>query len=341
MTGVVDCGSEAISIYPGEGQSAYFTILDTAGYVHELQQIHGVGFYDRANKIVAGKNSNLYIGGKIENNIWGGSLSPYTSVGGDSDYFIMKYGVDCGCTAMPVANYSFAGTDLIKNFTYTGTSGVDSVRWSFGDGGTSTSLAPSHTYSMAGTYTVCVRVYSPCGNDMRCYEVPVSCSVSPDAHYIDTGNAVHGFIYTGTMGVYYDSVRWDFGDGAYDTGTHVIHTYPVVTDTFHVCVKVYTRCGTDTFCKDVIVTAPSVSSLLQEPINIKVFPNPTTNSLYISGHTGRTDYRLLNVVGIAVQQGTLSAGTAVVQLSDLPPGHYLLELNGDNGTRKVVRVIRE
>lgn len=338
--GMLVGGFDTIYSYTGEGQSAYFSILDTAGYVHTIQQLHGAGFYDWANKVVVGKAGNLYIGGKLESNIWGGSLTPYTSVGGDSDYFIMKYGVDCGCTSMPVANYNYSGSDFIRNFTYTGTPSIDSVRWSFGDGGTSTILNPSHTYTMAGTYTVCVRIYSPCGNDMKCYEVNVSCAAMPVASYVDTGNLVRGFVYTGTTTALYDSVRWSFGDGMHDTGLHVIHTYPS-SGNYTVCAIIYTRCGNDTVCNVITVSTTSVFDVNAITADIKVYPNPTAASLYVTGVTGSIKYRLTNMVGATVQSGTLSQNMEAIDISLLAAGVYVLEIGNENGDRKVMRVRKE
>jgi len=47
------------------------------------------------------------------------------------------------------------------NFTNTSTDSggtISSYAWTFGDGGTSTSASPSHTYTAAGTYTVTLKV---------------------------------------------------------------------------------------------------------------------------------------------------------------------------------------
>jgi PKD repeat protein len=41
--------------------------------------------------------------------------------------------------------------------------GVGSVTWVWGDGSTSNSMYPSHTYSAAGTYSICVIVTATCG----------------------------------------------------------------------------------------------------------------------------------------------------------------------------------
>jgi vibriolysin len=57
----------------------------------------------------------------------------------------------------PVANFTFTVSGLTANFTDTSTDAGGSIAsrsWNFGDGGTSTTANPSHTYAAAGTYTV-------------------------------------------------------------------------------------------------------------------------------------------------------------------------------------------
>lgn len=74
----------------------------------------------------------------------------------------------CGTT--PAASFTDTGTTTF-GFVYTGTGSVDSVGWTFGDGGTSAITNPTHTYTASGTYTVCVVAYSACGNDTSCSSV--------------------------------------------------------------------------------------------------------------------------------------------------------------------------
>ena len=61
----------------------------------------------------------------------------------------------------PVANFTDSVNGLTVNFTNTSTDTggtISSYAWTFGDGGTSTSASPSHTYTAAGTYTVTLKV---------------------------------------------------------------------------------------------------------------------------------------------------------------------------------------
>jgi Zn-dependent metalloprotease/PKD repeat protein len=57
----------------------------------------------------------------------------------------------------PTANFTFTTSGLTATFTDTSTdaqNNISSRSWNFGDGTTSTTTSPSHTYAAAGTYTV-------------------------------------------------------------------------------------------------------------------------------------------------------------------------------------------
>jgi serine protease len=66
-----------------------------------------------------------------------------------------------GGNVAPVANFSFTTSGLAATFadSSTDSDGTISTRaWTFGDGGTSTTTNPSHTYAAAGTYSVALTV---------------------------------------------------------------------------------------------------------------------------------------------------------------------------------------
>ena len=54
---------------------------------------------------------------------------------------------------------------LMVNFSNTSTGAITSYAWTFGDGGTSTVAAPSHSYAAAGVYTVSLTVTGPGGSN--------------------------------------------------------------------------------------------------------------------------------------------------------------------------------
>ncbi len=74
----------------------------------------------------------------------------------------------------PNANFSSSIAGLTVNFNNT-SSGGSSYNWDFGDGNTSTSMNPSHTYATGGSYTVCLIASGPsCSPDTICQTITVS-----------------------------------------------------------------------------------------------------------------------------------------------------------------------
>jgi type IX secretion system substrate protein len=75
--------------------------------------------------------------------------------------------------------------------------------------------------------------------------------------------------------------------------------------------------------------------------DVKVYPNPATDELNVTGVQQAAKYNLYNVTGASVLKGTLQEGSNVLSLRYFAPGVYILELVGDSGERKMVRVVKE
>jgi hypothetical protein len=261
--GSLKCGSD--SIIGSLGQDPYLVIVDSAGDLVTLQHILGDGFYDEGTAITSDRIGNIYIGGEVVDSIWAGTppIPAYHSVGGNTDFFVMKYGVDCSCTSMPVA-----------------------------------------------------------------------------APYTDTGTHLIGFTYTGsTTGI--DSIVWNFDDGSMDTGTTALHTYSVA-GTYRPCVTIYTDCGSDMYCNNVLVLIPSLIAYNQSALSeVKVWPNPVKDELNISGVVENSNYRLLSITGITIQQGILGPDNNILSVKNFASGIYILEMTGTDGVRNLVRFVKE
>lgn len=152
---------------------------------------------------------------------------------------------------IPIAGYTWSANQLVATFT-DGTVGSPSTYiWNFGDGNSSISPNPTHTYAAPGAYTVCLITLNSCGGDTSCQTVTVSCptpapnfnflTIGPNVDFTDlsTGGAVSWF--------------WDFGDGSTSTLQNPSHTF-ATTDTFTVCLTVGNFCGLDTICQPVIIS---------------------------------------------------------------------------------------
>ena len=73
---------------------------------------------------------------------------------------------------------------------------------------------------------------------------------------------------------------------------------------------------------------------------IKVFPNPFTNTLNISASRGLKSYSVYNILGAKIASGTLNGLKASVPLGNLTSGIYLLEVKTDSNellTRKIIK----
>jgi hypothetical protein len=255
-------GADTMASFTGEYTNPLFIILDTGGNHLYWDQFHDAGFLDLVTALTTDKIGNIYLGGRNQVTISAGSLTPIATHGGQEDYFVMKYGYDCACLSAPppAANYTHTVTTTgayTVAFTYTGSTGYDSVRWHFGDGGTSTITTPSHTYAGPGTYTACATVYTSCGSNTYCNTI-------------------------------------DFSLG---------------------------------------VQQPSAG-------NIRIYPNPTRDELIVSGLATSAAYRLMSITGAAIKQGIIQNNNGI-SLSDCTPGIYIVELLQNDGTKNVVKVVKE
>jgi PKD repeat protein len=74
---------------------------------------------------------------------------------------------------VPTASFTFNQTSLTFQFLNTSTNG-NGYAWDFGDGNSSASFNPTHTYAADGTYNVCLTVTGACENVTSCEQIIVS-----------------------------------------------------------------------------------------------------------------------------------------------------------------------
>ncbi|PQJ09762.1 hypothetical protein CJD36_017700 [Flavipsychrobacter stenotrophus] len=166
------CGTDSIT-NSSAGADPFIYMVDTSGSLLMLKGIHGDGYSDNGISMACDRQGNLYIGGMVADSIPDAVIPAYHSVGGNTDFFVLKYGLPCNCTSTPTASFTYSGSNPVT-FTYSGTTtGLDSVAWHFGDGYTGTGLSISHGYTISDTFHVCEYTYSQCGVDSSCTDIVV------------------------------------------------------------------------------------------------------------------------------------------------------------------------
>ena len=125
------------------------------------------------------------------------------------------------------SNYYFYNTSTT---TYPSTNQVIYL-WNFGDGTTSNQMNPTHTYSAAGTYNVCLtmKVISSgavlCVDDF-CQVINIQNSSNLCMNNISFVHQANLYTFTGHVNSNYPTTyQWIFGDGTTGSGQTVTHTF--------------------------------------------------------------------------------------------------------------------
>jgi PKD repeat protein len=133
---------------------------------------------------------------------------------------------------------------------------ADSTIWTFGDGTTSTSPNPTHTYTNAGTYTVCLKIkrnsnmagFPPC-QSIYCKTIVISpttptCNLAANFTWyrdsLATSPYTYHFTNTSLPFSNTDSIKWTFGDGTSSNQINPNHTY-AQPGNYVVCVRIIKR----------------------------------------------------------------------------------------------------
>lgn len=228
----------------------------------------------------------------------------------------------------------------------TASSGVWLYSYDFGDGTTSTSANPTHTYTANGVYIVCLTIYAQDScTSTYCETVIVDClggqsgcqaSFYQDSSACPTVSLVNSSTSSGSISSYY----YDFGDGSNSSSANPTHTY-TANGTYTICLTIVADSCIDTYCQTIQI---GCIAGLEETVleNSYVSPNPAQNQLILhldQAHDIR--YRIYGMNGSLYDSGERSAANAHhFELNNLEQGIYLLEIETE-GAREVLRFMKE
>ncbi len=181
-----------------------------------------------------------------------------------------------GCGDVPpcklAAKFQFKKDKCLVGFSDLSAAGagttITSWFWDFGDATTSTLQNPIHTYTTAGTYTVCLTIVGNNGlvkcKDQFCLPVTVEgcgqtkpCKLAAKFDFkVDKCKVGFADLSAAGFGTTITSWFWDFGDATTSTLQNPAHTY-AAPGTYTVCLTIVgnngiTKCK-DQFCQKVTV----------------------------------------------------------------------------------------
>jgi PKD repeat protein len=132
----------------------------------------------------------------------------------------------------PTADFSGTPTSgtapLSVAFTDASTGTPTSWAWTFGDGGTSSSQNPTHSYTTPGTYTVALVATNATGSNTKTRTGYVTVGGAPTADFSGTptsGVAPLSVTFTDTSTGTPTSWAWTFGDGGTSSSQNPTHSY--------------------------------------------------------------------------------------------------------------------
>jgi PKD repeat protein len=200
--------------------------------------------------------------------------------------------------------------------------------WDFGDGNTSTSMNPNHSYNEAGIYSVTLTASNTTKSDEVTHEVSVYpitiANAGPDTTIVK-GNSV---TLQGSGGDFLSSYVWDDSEYLSCTNCQNPLASPQETTTFYLTVSDLCNESRDSVTVNVVPPV-SVPSTLEKGF-ISIYPNPNNGmfTIYLPyAITCEVDIAIYSTLGQTVWKSTkltISEKSISVNSSNLQTGFYII-----------------
>ena len=162
-----------------------------------------------------------------------------------------------GCSTPEAA---FLATVNELDIAFIDTSGIEAEEWlwTFGDGDSSTVQNPMHSYTMPGTYEVCLTTTNNCGADILCQTYELSCAAPIADFSYSSEELLSNFVDLSANNP--TEWLWTFSNGDVSTERNPQYTF-ATPGLYEVCLISSSICGSsDTICQSIEVfctpTAP-------------------------------------------------------------------------------------
>ena len=157
-----------------------------------------------------------------------------------------------------VSSFNVSNNGLTNTFNAGASVGAAlSYSWNFGDGSTANGVNPTHTYALAGTYTISLVVTDACGtSDSKSQNISICANISPT--FTNTATGTTSFNFTAQPSGL-SNYSWDFGDGTVGNGSNVSHSYANI-GTFTVTLTCLDSCNSTYTFTDTVSTCAALSA---------------------------------------------------------------------------------
>jgi PKD repeat protein len=229
----------------------------------------------------------------------------------------------------PVASFTPSSYELCENeemvLTDFSSEQPTEWMWDFGDGNSSVTQNPTHTYDAPGTYIIELEVTNSFGSNSAVQTVVVYENPIVEVTTSDNDNVVclndanvqltgspSGTSFTGS-GISGTS----FNPSAAGVGTHVIEAS-------------YTNSNGCTGYSSVTITVDACAELNEyNSWSAKIFPNPNNGQFIIEGLPMGSSFTIYDMHGRKLSEGMTELNTQVINLENSSEGLYYLEARFD------------
>ena len=274
-----------------------------------------------------------------DGSIPGGGINPVHNYANSGTYLVvLKVYDDCGSvdsnsTSITVCDSLVATfSSLVQNDSILFTANINSaanVYWDFGDGNSDSGQNVVHSYAAPGSYYVIMTAINACGDTVTAGDTIKACDPPVSSwtyQLVSTGGSGMVIDFDGTASANAVSWLWDFGDGNTNSVSLTpTHTYVTPGLNYRVSLSVTNSCGeTSTYAYrlDQIGTPEFATQ-------IKFYPNPASSELRVEWEHRDVSsgvVRLFNANAMLVKSSDFQGSDLVVDVEDLQPGMYILEL---------------
>jgi pseudomonalisin len=210
----------------------------------------------------------------------------------------------------PVASFTDSVSGLTVNFTNTSTDSggtINAYSWTFGDGGTSTSASPSHTYTAAGTYTVTLKVTDNTGATNSTSQSVTVSSGGGSVQVIANPDFTNGTSWTASSGVLCSSSS---SSSYYCTGESPY------TGSWFMWLDGYSTAHTDTLSQSVTIPSGHTTATLVYELHIDTTQSSSSaiDTLKVQAISGGTTTTLATYSNLNANSGYASHSVNVSSL---------------------------